>query len=170
MLQVPTQLDGLGKPVMTAERFANGYRPEFDIDLARGVQAERYVQDIRDAFTTQRVEVKRDDRAFETGNLYIEYECRHRDGVWRPSGIAASTALVWAFVIGRLVIAAPTLEVRELAREQYRVHPERRKLMDVGSNPTRGMVIPTREYVQHLSGRVFLPSSTNLLVTGGATT
>lgn len=42
-----------------------------------------------------KVEVKRDRKAAQTGNLFIEYECRGKD-----SGIMTSEADVWTFVIG----------------------------------------------------------------------
>jgi hypothetical protein len=41
------------------------------------------------------IEVKRDRRAQDTGNVFLEYRCRGKD-----SGIAVSDAEIWVFLIG----------------------------------------------------------------------
>ena len=134
---------------MTVDRLTPGYEPSFDIDLEVGRQGELYVVDVAQMLAdgTGRVEVKVDEQAARTGNVYVEYQCL-RGGEWRPSGIATTSAHLWAFVIaGRVMVVAPTECVRSVARSHF---PSRRKQMDRGSHPTRGLVIPTQTFIHEV--------------------
>ena len=124
-------------------RIADGYQPNFDIDLRRGRQGEETVAAFIEGFTSGTIEVKRDDRWAETNRVYIEYECRRRDG-WQPSGIASTTADYWALVLGEIVIVGiPTWALRWCWRRG--LDPSLRLLREEtdGSHPTRGVAIPT---------------------------
>ncbi len=58
------------------------------------------------------VEVKRDRRWHETGNLYIEVECWYNSTQsWQASGIAVTEADYWAFVLEESVLMIPTINV-----------------------------------------------------------
>jgi len=133
---------------MRHDRLANGYVPDFDLDAEVGRQAELYVASIADALRDGTVEVKADEKARRTGNVFIEYEC-FRQGEWRRSGIATTAAEVWAIVVaGEVMSAAPSRMVRHVAR--YSRPHERRECMR-GSHPTRGVVIPMGEFLQRLA-------------------
>lgn len=149
---------------MTADRLATGYQPDFDIDLAHGQQAEMFVSDIIAALRDQTAEVKRDDRAAQTGNVYIEYECL-RGGEWQPSGISTTKALVWVFVLGGLALAAPTATVAEVARRHY---PTSRRELTRGSHPTRGVVIPLDRYISELQAAGLCVLSSPGIASGAA--
>lgn len=120
--------------------------PRWDIDYQRGRQGELFVEDtirkLRDGAT---VEVKTDDRALETGHVYIEYECRGR-----PSGLRTTESQVWAFVLGEGVcLFLPTNTLMALARRAYR-NPDYRVECARGSHPTRGVVVPLGELCRWL--------------------
>lgn len=134
---------------MSAEdRMADGYEPRFDIDYEAGRQGELFVARAIDAMKDGSAEVKTDDRAVETGNIYLEYECRYR-GEWRRTGIATSEADLWCHVIGESIIVAPTSRVREVARFAGKFSQYRRELTR-GSHPTRGVCIPLAMFVDLL--------------------
>lgn len=127
---------------MTQARLAEGYQPDFDIDLRYGQEGERLVAAFLSGFLDGTVEVKRDARAAETGNVYIETECHRRDG-WQPSGIRASQATYWALVVGEaVVLGIPTDVLRTVVDKaldpSLRMGREERD----GSHPTRGVAIP----------------------------
>lgn len=137
-----------------ADRLSPGYEPNFDIDLALGQQGELYVVDIIDSLVMAngRIEIKTDERSLDTGNLYVEYECR-KFGGWQKSGIAVSAAEFWAFVIGGdTVLVAPAWRVKEAVRRLYKTGAYYRKECVRGSHPTRGVIIPLRRVFEELFG------------------
>ena len=143
---------------MTTDRLSEGYVPDFDLDAAVGRQGEMFVKDIASALAEGTVEVKTDQLAHRTGNVYIEYACM-RKGKWQPSGIAATTSEVWAFVLGAgdVLVAAPTVVFRDMARiarSEGRVKECKR-----GSHPTRGVVIPVNELISRLYAVSIVPHS-----------
>lgn len=117
-----------------------GYEPRFDIDLRRGERGEVLFESFIEGFGSSTYEVKTDDRALQTGNVYLEHACRGRDGIWRDSGIVTTEATWWVFVIGETVVAAPVARVRlvhlwALKRKRFAECP-------TGENPTKGVTVP----------------------------
>lgn len=89
------------------------YNNDFKYDLQLGQIHEQWLGSI---LTDATIEVKRDYMAARTGNIFIEFESRGK-----ASGIAASHAEYWAFVLsGHRVVIVPLDTVKEVAREQYR--------------------------------------------------
>lgn len=125
-------------------RLSEGYRPEFDIDLRRGKAGEQLVANFVKGFLDGTIEVKADAKYLDTQRIYIEYECRRRDG-WQPSGIATTKADYWALVLGEaVVIGIPTPIVvrcyeKALAADARYGHRVEEK---DGSHPTRCVAIP----------------------------
>lgn len=118
-------------------RQSQGYNPDFDIDLAHGLAGERQVGDV----LLSTLEVKSDRQAARTGNVWLEYECRGRDGVWRDSGIRTSRAKHFAYVIGDVLILVVPMEL--MRRIVDRGIAERRLSEETdGSNPTKGVKLP----------------------------
>ncbi len=67
----------------------------FDLDFRYGYAGEQLVEELLTNGKT--VEVKRDRRWHETGNLYIEVECWYNSTQsWQASGIAITEADYWA--------------------------------------------------------------------------
>jgi hypothetical protein len=125
------------------------YEPRWDIDLREGELAERLVIDL---LTDDTIEVKHDRKALQTGNLYVETDCRRRDG-WNPSGISTTKATVWFFVLHELdkvLISVRTSTLQRLVAKNGRRRAEEKD----GSHPTRGVLVPVRD-VLPLSTQVF---------------
>jgi len=109
--------------------------PRFDLDPRRGQQGELFVSGIISGLQNGTTEVKTDDEASRTGNLYIETECL-RSGAYQPSGLSTTEADTWAFVIHDVMLAVPTKRLRELLPKLPRGECKR------GSHPTRGRLLP----------------------------
>ena len=82
------------------------YCSNFKYDLEVGQAAEKEVGDM---LANQKIEVKLDKRAVETGNIYVEYESRGK-----PSGVSRSEAEHYCFVVGKLKLFIPTDRLKEL--------------------------------------------------------
>lgn len=137
------------------DRLSDGYVPEFDIDREVGLRGELHTLSIRDKLARGSVEVKTDERALTTGNVFVEYRCKRRDG-WQPSGIAVTTADAWAFVIGDVLIAVPTDRLKALARVAFKRH--RKAECTLGSHPTKGVLISLTDLIRNQSAGDAVPS------------
>ena len=125
---------------------SEGYEPRWDLDYARGAAGEVKVQSVIDGMTSGRTEVKTDDRAVSTGNVYIEHACRY-GSEWRHSGITTTEADVWVFVVGDFIVGFPTDLLRAIHRQWLL---DQRGLLECanGSHPTKGVVIPIRLLIE----------------------
>ena len=121
----------------------NGYEPRFDIDLERGRTGELFVLDICHmlAKRSATIEVKTDDRYADTGRLYVEHECRGRDGVWRPSGLVTTKAKLWAFVVNKQtgVLIYDTEWLRRAV--SFAQHLGNKAEHPKGETPTKGICV-----------------------------
>ena len=85
---------------------------DFDLDLRFGQAGEVLVNSLLTA-PIETVEVKTDRRWKETGNLYIEVYCwSYNTQSWYPSGLLATKASYWSFVlegVSVLTVAVPVL-------------------------------------------------------------
>lgn len=131
----------------TNGRLSDGYVPDFDIDAAVGRQGELLMANVIDGMRDGSVEVKTDEKAASTGNVYVEFSC-YRRGSWRDSGIALRGSETWVIVLGRIALVAPAEFVRSAARAAYREGRMRECVR--GSHPTRGVVIPLDSLVSRL--------------------
>jgi hypothetical protein len=88
-------------------------REGFDIDLRDGECSERSLEHII-RFGT--VEVKRDEKCRQTGNIFIEFSQKGR-----PSGIAVTTADFWAIEFADdCYVLIPTRKLKALARSIWK--------------------------------------------------
>lgn len=85
---------------------------DWDLDLRFGQAGEAIVNSLLTA-PIETVEVKTDRRWKETGNLYIEVYCwSFNTQSWYPSGLLATKATHWSFVlegVSVLTVAVPVL-------------------------------------------------------------
>lgn len=78
----------------------------FDLDLEFGQEGESFVKDLLTGGHT--IEVKRDRKWKNTGNLYIETECFFtKNNKWAPSGLMVTEAKYWAFVLEDATLIVP---------------------------------------------------------------
>lgn len=118
-------------------------QPDFDVDREIGEQSELWVSNLRDALRGKgRVEVKAPKPFLREQSFYVEYQCKGRDGIWRPSGIATTKAEIQMFTFGSLPggLALETEWVKRAARKAYKNPKQHRECMR-GSNPTKGVVV-----------------------------
>ena len=118
-------------------------QPDFDLDRERGAQAELWVSDLRRALAeSARIEVKAPQPFLRQQSFYVEYKCRGRDGVWRPSGISTTKADLHFFKFGALPggLLIETLWLKRAVKLAYG-KPSARKECLRGANPTRGVLV-----------------------------
>jgi hypothetical protein len=124
-------------------RVSEGYKPAFDLDLRYGKASEQTVANWIEGFTNGTHEVKSDRQTVDTGNVWIEYECRGRDGVWRDSGIRTTEAHYWDLVLGEcIILAIPTTILRRCVVKAMEPSLRMTSAEKDGSNPTHGVRIP----------------------------
>jgi hypothetical protein len=115
---------------------------DFDLDLKFGVEGENTVANLLSIDT---VEVKRDARWKETGNLYIETECWYNSSQsWEPSGLSVSKATHYAFVLEGMVVILPTDQLKEITYSNGR--PIECK---IEPNPSKGYLIKLSHIVEY---------------------
>lgn len=137
---------------MTTERHSEGYEPRWDFEptpdeftRARNVgdRGERFVAE----WIAGGIEVKTDDAALSTGNVFIEYQC-FKNGEWVPSGpFAGNTS--YALVIGSWMVATTSERMRTLV--EWGIANGRVKEGNATCTyPTRGVVLQIPELAARL--------------------
>lgn len=115
---------------------------DFDLDFAYGHEGERLVRDILTGGLT--VEVKRDGRWVDTGNIYIETGFYSRaTHEWVESGLLKTKADRWAFVLENMVIIVTTSDLRQ-AVEKY----GRPISTKIEPNPSKGFLITINDLIE----------------------
>lgn len=126
---------------------------DFSLDLPYGEEAEAYVAQILSGVVgVERldVEVKRDDAALATGNIYLEFEQLPRGKPpWRRSGLATTQATHFAVVLGSAIVVAPVASWKWVGNKYGTTRATE------GENPTRGRVVPLVGLVKRLSEAPF---------------
>lgn len=112
---------------------------DFDLDYSYGLQGENLVDQLLNGAKT--VEVKRDRRWWDTGNIYIEVSCWYNTSQsWEDSGLSVTEAKYWAFVLESGVILVPTNHVK------YAVKVFGRAITcDIEPNRSRGYLIKAED-------------------------
>ena len=124
---------------------------EFDLDRRYGEAGELETLGILKPGSTYEVKHK----TFVDDLFYVEYEqLPHHSveaGIYKPSGIAISTADYWAFVIADtgVVVIVPRERLQAVARLSYKI-PDRRKETNDSDNPTRGVLVAFKELLKRL--------------------
>ena len=111
-------------------------RAGFDADLRQFKKRERVFNEVLDLREGHYLELKSDQRAAETGNVFVEYR-QHG----RPSGIAISECEWWTTeVVLDVFVTMRTARMKELARRAYR-----QGLLKAGGdfNAYDGILVPT---------------------------
>jgi hypothetical protein len=112
---------------------------DFDLDFAYGHEGEQLVRELLTGGLT--VEVKRDRRWIETGNIYIETAFYSRSTHnWIESGVMKTKADRWAFVLENLVIIATIDDVRKAIDKYGRPISNERE-----PNPSKGFLIKVED-------------------------
>jgi hypothetical protein len=93
-------------------------KSDWDIDLRYGQDGE---ESVRRLLTMETVEVKRDRRWKETGNIYIETSCYYvNERGFKSSGLSVSQATHWAFVLEDLTVIVSKSDLINTVKEYGR--------------------------------------------------
>ena len=107
------------------------FNSNFRYDLKIGQLQEQWLAEVLDSST---LEVKRDFKASQTGNVFVEFFCRGK-----ASGIATTEADYWAFILDEeIVVILPTSKVKALVEE---AQEEGRVVKGGDSNLSEGALI-----------------------------
>lgn len=110
---------------------------DFKHDLEVGQLYEKWLGDLLEGKT---IEVKRDFKASQTGNVFVEFFCRGK-----PSGISTTEALFWAFILDhKTVVLLPTDRLKNLARV---AHKQGKIVKGGDSNASQGVLISVERLV-----------------------
>jgi hypothetical protein len=119
---------------------------DFDLDLAVGHEGESLVNDLLTGGKT--VEVKTDLKWKDTGNLYIETVCwSHNNDEWYASGLSATKAEYWAFVIESGTLLVPTEILKKVVALRGRAIT-----CNIQPNPSKGYLIRIDDILEGLKG------------------
>ena len=89
---------------------------DFDLDLEFGQEGENFVKELLTDGST--IEVKRDRKWKQTGNVYIETECFFTaNEKWHLSGLSVTKAKYWAFVLEDASLIVPIDALRYAIKE-----------------------------------------------------
>jgi hypothetical protein len=117
---------------------------DFDIDLANGQEGEQLVKELLTGGKT--IEVKTDLKWKNTGNLYIETICwSHNNEDWYPSGLSATKADYWAFVLNSGAIMVPTEVLKSVVTVRGRAIT-----CNIQPNPSKGYLIKVEDILDAL--------------------
>jgi len=113
------------------------YNSDFKYDLEVGNVAEKILAELLES---KKIEVKRDLKAIETGNIYVEYFSRGK-----PSGIAKSEADFYCYFItdGRMFLIE-TKELKELCRKYLGTNRDK---LGGDSNTSKGILLPLKDLI-----------------------
>jgi len=117
---------------------------DFDLDLSVGQEGESLVNELLTGGKT--VEVKTDLKWKKTGNLYIETLCwSHNNNTWYASGLDATKADYWAFVLEGATLLVPTNILRQALN--LFGHPI---TCNIEPNPSKGFLIKPEQILKVL--------------------
>tara|TARA_Y100000401_G_scaffold116906_1_gene123910 strand:+ start:3972 stop:4346 length:375 start_codon:yes stop_codon:yes gene_type:complete len=111
------------------------YNSDFKYDLQLGQLGEKHLGNILD---NQKVEVKTDYQASDTGNLFIEYFSRGKE-----SGIITTEATWFAFIVSNeKIILVSTNKLKKLCRPYLNT---KRDVKGGDDNTSQGILLPIKD-------------------------
>ena len=110
------------------------YNSDFKYDLQLGQLGEKHLGNILD---NEKVEVKTDYQASDTGNLFIEYLSRGKE-----SGIITTEATWFAFIVSNeKIILVSTNKLKKLCRPYLNT---KRDVKGGDDNTSKGILLPIK--------------------------
>ena len=112
------------------------YNSDFRYDLKIGQEYETLLSEVIEST----IEVKRDFKCYETGNLFVEYESRGK-----KSGISTTQAKWWVYWFSKTrCILIETSELKQLCRKYLGTS---RDVLGGDSNTSKGILLPTKDFL-----------------------
>ena len=119
---------------------------DFDIDFRYGQTGEKLVEHLLNG-SIKTVEVKKDKRWIETGNVFIETDCYYQSiNKWNKSGINVTKATHYAFVLEESVVIVTTQNLLKAIRKQGKKIQNKKE-----PNPSRGYLIKPEQIFYYSS-------------------
>jgi hypothetical protein len=113
------------------------YNNDFRYDLKIGQEYETKLFEL----LGKTIEVKRDFKCLETGNIFVEYESRNK-----PSGIAISEADYYCYWLSNYhLIIIEKDELKKLCRKYLKTN---RDVKGGDMNTSKGILLPLKEFLQ----------------------
>jgi len=110
---------------------------DFRFDLQVGQTYENQLAEL----LQKKIEVKRDFRAMETGNIFVEYESRGK-----ASGIATSQAEWWCYWLSeKHFVMIEKNELKILCRKYLGT---KRDVKGGDSNTSKGILLPIEDFIK----------------------
>lgn len=111
---------------------------DFKHDLQVGQVYERQLAEILDFRT---IEVKRDFKAVQTGNIFVEYFSRNK-----PSGLSTTQADYYCYVLSEdLLVLLTTERMKQLCRPYLST---KRDVRGGDSNTSKGILLPVEKLLE----------------------
>jgi len=112
------------------------YNNDFRYDLKVGQVYEKQFNDLLGS----KIEIKRDFKCLETGNIYVEYQSRGK-----PSGLSTSEAEYWCYWLSDvLCIFIKTEELKILCRVYLNTSRDRN---GGDMNSSKGILLPLVDFI-----------------------
>lgn len=113
------------------------YNNDFKYDLKVGQVYEKQFNDLLGS----KIEIKRDFRCLETGNIYVEYESRGK-----RSGISTSEAEYWCYWLSDFhCMFIKTEKLKDLCRKYLNTNRDK---AGGDSNTSKGILLPLIEFLK----------------------
>tara|TARA_R100001015_G_C4608796_1_gene164046 strand:+ start:157 stop:507 length:351 start_codon:yes stop_codon:yes gene_type:complete len=113
------------------------YNSDFKYDLNLGLLGEKLINDVFE--NNDKVEVKTDFKAKDTGNIFIEYESRGK-----LSGISTTQANWFCFVLSNEnIIFLKTEKLKKLCKQKGL-----RKVLGGDNNTSKGILLPINKLIK----------------------
>jgi len=110
---------------------------DFKFDLQVGQTYENQLAEL----LQKKIEVKRDFRAIETGNIFVEYQSRNK-----PSGLTTSEAHYWVYWLSeKHFITIEKNELKILCRKYLGTN---RDVLGGDNNTSKGILLPLIEFIK----------------------
>jgi hypothetical protein len=110
---------------------------DFKFDLQVGKTYENQLAEL----LQKKIEVKRDFRAMETHNIFVEYESRDK-----PSGIATSEADWWCYWLSeKHFVMIEKNELKNICRKYIGTN---RDVKGGDSNTSKGILLPIEDFIK----------------------
>lgn len=111
---------------------------DFKYDLEVGQVAEKILSELLQG---KKIEVKRDLKAVETGNIFVEYFSRGK-----PSGLSKSEADYYCYFIkDERMFIIETSELKRLCRVYLNTNRDR---LGGDSNTSKGILLPLKDLIK----------------------
>ncbi len=115
------------------------FNNDFKFDLMLGQIYEEQLGEL----LNKKIEVKRDYKCLETGNIFVEYQSRNR-----LSGISTTHAEYWCYWLSdEHCVLIKTSRLKEMCRKYLKTS---RDISGGDSNTSKGILLPMQDFLKKI--------------------